>query len=160
MKYKNKIVFGLLSLIFLSSIITSLKTETYVKLTSHQGENILEIPSNAQSNQGFNTSISKNQILVVKLSGNPTTGYSWYLSNRQNLDLGQLKPININQYGSSDDYQVDAHEPGMVGVGGKFYFKFQPIKSGVKVELIFIYQRSWMPGENTKTVRVTVDITD
>ncbi len=159
MKYKNKIVFGLLSLIFLSSMITCFKkTDTVVKLTNQPEEKVLVISREVQGSQGFKISIKKNETLVVKIQGNPTTGYGWYLDNHKNLRTDELKPLNLDESGSPDEYKTDPHPPGYVGVGGYYYFRFQPKKPGVTVDLVFIHKRIWSPEENVKRVYVAVDI--
>lgn len=95
-----------------------------------------------------------NEEFILKVRGNPTTGYSWYLS--KNSDEKNLKCLNLNKYNSSENYVVDKHPPGFVGVGGTFYFKFQGVKEG-NYDVILVKKRPWEPEPiQTKTVKVEI----
>lgn len=76
----------------------------------------------------------------IKIHGNPTTGYSWILE--ENSDKDNLKALNLNDFGSSENYETDAHPEGMVGVGGDYFFKFKGVKEG-SYNLRFIKKRVW-----------------
>ena len=159
MKYKNKLLFCLISLILLSDLIISIKqTTTLAQNSSNEKEVVLEIPLRVTNNKVFISSLTMNQTLVIKIHGNPTTGYGWYLENYQNLNSSGLNPLNLNEYGSTDEYKTDPHPAGFVGVPGSYYFRFQPIKSQVSLNLVFINKRPWMPEEDVKRVVVTVNI--
>ena len=36
--------------------------------------------------------------LSLKLEGNPTTGFGWYLENKDSLLKSNIKPLNLNEY--------------------------------------------------------------
>ena len=85
-----------------------------------------------------------NKILVIQIKGNPTTGYGWYLDNKNEVESSEkLKILNLNDNNSTDDYVSDPHEEGMTGYGGYYYFKFKVIKSDVEQDLVFINKRPW-----------------
>jgi predicted secreted protein len=98
-----------------------------------------------------------NQILQVKIRGNPTTGYGWFIINLSNLDQKVLKPLNLNEYNSTDDYITDTHPPGFVGVPGYYYFKFLPINISNGTLLTFVNKRPWEETDE-RTVNLTVKI--
>ena len=76
----------------------------------------------------------------IKIHGNPTTGYAWYLNENSNRD--NLLALNLNENNSSTNYETDPHESGMVGVGGNYYFKFKGLKTG-QYNLLFVQKRAW-----------------
>ena len=93
---------------------------------------------------------------TIKVSGNPTTGFGWYLKNKEELTKSQvLVASNLNEYGSAE-YYSDPHPEGMVGVGGNYYFKFKANAAG-NVMLIFEHKRPWEKEVlTTYTVKVVV----
>jgi predicted secreted protein len=99
------------------------------------------------------------KVLIVKIRGNPTTGYGWYLENVGLLNNAQLEPLNLNEYHSSDDYITDEHEPGMVGVPGSYYFKFKAhVALADPIELKFSHKRPWEDQPlRTASVLVTIE---
>ena len=90
--------------------------------------------------------VEDNKEFKIVLQGNPTTGYSWFMTNSEAVkNSNVIEILNLNEYNGSQDYVKDASEPGMVGVGGAFYFKFK-VKNGAGKELpklIFEYKRPW-----------------
>ncbi len=128
-----------LLLILIISITCDLKEETYTISDDSSSWNI-------NSNEG--------SIIVLKLKGNPTTGYSWYL-NDSNLDTSMIKPLNLNKYKSAE-YKSEPHPEGFVGYGGTYYFKFEALKTG-STSCSFSYKRVWMK-ENNKTYNITFTI--
>jgi len=98
--------------------------------------------------------IKLNKEFILKVNGNPTTGYSWYLS--ANSDEINLKCLNLNKWKSSENYVVDKHETGFVGVGGTYYFKFQGVKEGT-YDMTLIKKRAWEP-EAIQTKNIQVEI--
>ena len=89
--------------------------------------------------------VEDNNEFHVLLAGNPSTGFGWYMSNTNNVKNSNVVEIlNLNEHGSCD-YVTNAHPPGMVGVGGVYYFKFK-VKNGAGKELpklTFEYKRPW-----------------
>jgi inhibitor of cysteine peptidase len=77
--------------------------------------------------------LAKSGVLEITLEGNPTTGYVWSLLSGNDAVLKL-----VGDYA----YKQDAAPAGMVGVGGKFTFKFQAVGAGV-AQLKFGYQRPW-----------------
>jgi inhibitor of cysteine peptidase len=94
------------------------------------------------------TSLAVNQILMVALHGNPTTGFCW--------SIAQL-PDFLEQVGS-EEYKQDSAPSNKVGVGGTTTWNFRAIAPGSGI-LRFVYQRSWeqnVPPEKTAEYSLTV----
>ena len=90
--------------------------------------------------------VEDNKEFTIALEGNPTTGYSWSMANVEAVkNSNVIELLNVNEYNESDDYVQDPHEPGMVGFGGVYYFKFK-VKNGAGKQLpklVFEYKRCW-----------------
>jgi inhibitor of cysteine peptidase len=102
-----------------------------------------------KSDAGKSFDLAKGGTLEITLEGNPTTGYLWSLLSGND---GVLKPAGDYAY------KQDAAPAGMVGVGGKFTFKFQAVGAGA-AQLKFGYQRPWekdVPPIETFQVDVNV----
>ena len=83
----------------------------------------------------------------IKLRSNPTTGYSWALTGK--LDEKVLKS-------NGNEYKVNDHPEGMVGVGGNDTWTFQALAAG-KTEIVLGYARPWEKDkEPAKTFKTTV----
>jgi inhibitor of cysteine peptidase len=87
----------------------------------------------AKSDAGKSFDLAKGGTLEVTLEGNPTTGYLWGVLAGNDAVLKSSGDFAFNQ---------DAAPVGMVGVGGKFTFKFQAVGAGA-AQLKFGYQRPW-----------------
>ena len=93
------------------------------------------------SNQNKIYKIRKNATIHLKIRGNMTTGYSWFVEGNsiKNKDFNFL---NLDDSNSTNDYKTDSHLKGMVGVGGSFIFKVKLIETGIH-HLDFINKRPW-----------------
>jgi len=101
--------------------------------------------------------VSKNGELIVKLKGNPTTGYGWYLSNASQLS-NALQATNLNAMGSTTSYVQNPAPAGYVGVGGTFIFRFNALAAADNVNLDFVLKRPWettLANKITVTVKIT-----
>jgi inhibitor of cysteine peptidase len=93
--------------------------------------------------------LAKGGALEITLEGNPTTGYLWSLLSGNDA---VLKPVG------DYTFKQDAAPAGMVGVGGKFTFKFQAVGAGA-AQLKFGYLRPWeknMPPVESFNVNINV----
>ncbi len=89
------------------------------------------------------------QTLLVKLPGNPTTGYQWSLS--------KLEGEAIEAVGKPD-YVADKNPQKMVGTGGTYHFTFRAAKPG-KATLTLAYARPWQKDTPPiKTFSLTVEV--
>jgi len=89
------------------------------------------------------------QHVIVRLRGNPTTGYRW--------DVRKLKGDAIKQVGKVK-YVQDKAPKRMVSVGGMFIFTFRAAKAG-KAALALAYARPWEKKKPpARTFKATVEV--
>ncbi len=82
---------------------------------------------------GKTVTVAKGREIVVRLAGNPTTGFNWKVSEISGAAVkSQGEPI----------YVPTQHAQRMVGTGGTFVFKFLAIKPG-KSTIKLVYVRPW-----------------
>jgi predicted secreted protein len=95
--------------------------------------------------------------IVLKIQGNPTTGYNWYIKNRNMIDKNLLQTVNLDA-----DNSVKFENPdvpfGFVGAPGYFPFKFDVLNPG-KVSIRFMYKRPW-EREALRNVVANVEIVE
>jgi len=99
------------------------------------------------ADKGGSVAIKMGDVLEVRLSANPTTGYMWYLQ-KQSTALLKL----------TGQTQTQATQPG-VGRPVVQIFEFAPKAQGTGV-LLLHYVRSWMnpdPDEEQFTLHVTIE---
>ena len=99
------------------------------------------------TNNGGNLEVKDGGQIIVKLDGNPSTGYTW---EAKDLDATMFKQVGDPVFSSSN--------PGLVGSAGTLTLTFNALKAGTS-QLTMIYHRPWETGVdpiNTFTVRVTV----
>jgi inhibitor of cysteine peptidase len=85
------------------------------------------------SDQGGHIELQAGQTLIVSLVSNPTTGYSWQISENDTVILVQQGEV---------EYQQDPKSEGLVGAGGTEIFRFKAQAVG-QVNLTLIYHRPW-----------------
>lgn len=89
--------------------------------------------------------VEHNKEYKVALEGNPTTGYSWFLKNAEEVKKsGLIELLNLDEHCSAE-YAQKGNTEGLVGVGGVFCFKFKVNNSEGKEmpKLCFEYKRPW-----------------
>lgn len=86
--------------------------------------------------------------IQIKLRSNPTTGYSW-AEVKGKTDAKILKS-------EGNEYKVNDHPAGMVGVGGNDYWTFRALVAGT-TEIVLGYGRPWEKDkEPARTFKTTV----
>lgn len=89
------------------------------------------------------------QKIVIRLPGNPTTGYSWFAGKTEGEAVKLVGEIA---------YRQDAAPEGMVGVGGQFAATFEAAKAG-QAKISLEYTRPWEKDTPPiKTFAVTVNV--
>lgn len=83
--------------------------------------------------------------VVVKLAGNPTTGFTWEVAQ---VDQAVLAPSGEPDYESESDAE---------GAGGMYTFRFTAVGPG-EAEVVMVYVRTWEEEDpaDTFTFRVLV----
>lgn len=82
----------------------------------------------------------------IELASNPSTGYSWKWTNKQEVSVVDT---------AGNQYIPDS--PDRIGGGGREILKFKGLKSGSEV-IKLEYTRAWESGPvaDTKTIKVNV----
>jgi predicted secreted protein len=85
------------------------------------------------------------QTVTFTLDSNPTTGFSWQVSQSEEL------------FRVDTQYKENDHEDGMVGVGGKETITLTPLNSGTTV-VTLTYARPWEGGEQADQLVYSFEI--
>ena len=72
--------------------------------------------------------------LMIKLAGNPSTGFGWYRVSPESLDGTPLEII--------EEASFEPGESEIVGAPGTCVFKYRAVEAGT-VTLDFEYKRTW-----------------
>ena len=104
------------------------------------------IPMTCLKKEGGNVElkVENDKEFNVVLEGNPTTGYSWYLKNVEEIkNNATIEMLNLDEYNSAE--YVQQGEGNLMGMGGIFCFKFKVNnKDGKEMpKLVFEYKRPW-----------------
>jgi inhibitor of cysteine peptidase len=100
------------------------------------------VPSDADSDQpvvlgaednGEQVQLASGQVLEVTLESNPTTGYSWEVSDVDGTVLSQV--------GEAEFQEAPKESEEMVGVGGTETFRFSAAAG--ETTLTLVYHRPW-----------------
>lgn len=91
--------------------------------------------------------------VVVRLAGNPSTGFTWTRTAPANedLDTSPLEPIEEGEW----EFPTGGHLPGEPGI---CLFEYAVVGAGT-VALSYEYARSW-EGEPAKTFTVSILVQD
>ena len=101
-----------------------------------------------EEDDGSQVELEQDQILVVTLESNPTTGYLWEVAETQESILEQM--------GEAEFKQSETGGPPLVGAGGWEIFRFKAISAG-EMTLQLVYHRPWEEGvEPLKTFSLQV----
>ncbi len=99
----------------------------------------------------------KGSKFTISIKGNISTGYAWYLLNLKKINECQIKPLNINEDGSTKEYIQENNSPNIYGSEGVFNFKFLALKPSRTV-LNFVLKRPWEDyAEKSKSLMVIID---
>lgn len=99
------------------------------------------------SSEGKKISAVTGQLVVLKLAGNATTGYSW---GQPDVQGTSVKVVGKTEYVAS------AAPKGMVGTGGISYVLLEVMAVG-KSTVTLGYKRSW-EAQAIRTFRVQIDV--
>jgi inhibitor of cysteine peptidase len=102
-----------------------------------------------EASDGKTIAASVGQRIVIRLKGNPTTGYSWIITKFEGDALGKQPQVQ---------YVPDEVKDRRVGVGGTFVVQMQAAKAG-SVSIAMQYARPW--EKNTppiQTFSVTIEV--
>ena len=142
-------------LLFILSISLIISFSYCLEPVNDKHTQVFSLPPERKSGQyAFIADLSKD--IVIKVRGNKTNGYEWYVQNAEFIDGNKiLKTLNLNDEFDTSDYFEDKTDGApQVGIGGNYYFKFKPLKEG-EAKVKFINKRHWNKDD---VVKVEVDI--
>ena len=100
-----------------------------------------------EKDAGSVVQLKQGDTLIIKLQGNPSTGFTWGAAS---VDTAILK--------LEGDPAFEAETPGLPGSGGTLTFTFKAAGTG-QTELQMIYYRPWEKGTPpANTFEVTVGV--
>lgn len=100
-------------------------------------------------NNGDSINLKINDTVEINLESNPTTGYSWFLSDKTNESIVSLVDSEYIESGKDEE---------LVGAGGHETFTFKAVSKG-ETSIILNYERPW--GEDIElleTFEVTISV--
>lgn len=108
----------------------------------------------------WNITVNSNTAFKIRIEGNPTTGYIWYISNVNDINQQLLLITNINSNNTTEDYAINQQYDGIVGQPGYYIFEFEakkPTLTDRPIRIEFIEKRPW-EKEPIETVTVFIAI--
>jgi predicted secreted protein len=105
-----------------------------------------------------NIEVKQDDLFIIRLKGNPSTGFYWYIENFVELNKNLLSPLNVDESGSTQEFIPE--DPTLEGGPGNFEFRFLPQARGNTVNLKFIYKdiANRYPEEESKRIDVNINI--
>ncbi len=101
------------------------------------------------ADSGKSLIVRSNDLLKITLDGNPTTGYTWSVSDETGTILKQ---------DGDPQYTPSASGNMIAGSGGTYLFTFKAVQQGT-APLKFKYSQAWNPkGEAASTFEITVTV--
>lgn len=97
-----------------------------------------------QSDSGSTVKAAVHDVIVVRLAENPTTGFSWKMTQSSGLEV------------LGDEYIADEAPGDMVGVGGTHEWRIKVAEPGEQV-IKGEYRQEWNPHDNAQHFSLTVD---
>jgi inhibitor of cysteine peptidase len=92
---------------------------------------------------GSQVTLQLSQTLIVRLEGNPSTGFSWEVAEVDEAVLRQVGEIN---------FEAESDVPGSPGIQ---VLRLEPVASG-ETTLELVYWRPWEPEDPIETFSVRV----
>lgn len=103
-----------------------------------------------ENDNGRTNSVKTGEVIEIVLKGNPTTGYEWVLEFSATDKLQQIEKAAYIQ-------ERQTGRNLMVGVGGKYVFKFKAVERGAG-NIKLVYRRSWETTAHDKVYSVVIDV--
>lgn len=102
-----------------------------------------------ESNDGDSLNLKINDLIIIRLESNPTTGYKWNLSEESNSGIISLV---------SSEFTEKESKENLVGAGGFETLTFKAVSSG-STAIILTYNRSWETDvQPEKSYRLNISV--
>jgi len=96
------------------------------------------------ADNGKQIAVNSGDVIIVTLESNPTTGFSWQLTEMDNAVLKQVGEVK---------YESDGRN--ILGAGGTETFRFEAVSAG-EVNLTLWYMRPWESVQPLETFTIQV----
>lgn len=142
---KMLLLFSILSIILFSFITITNQKDIVKYYTLKEGDKQYKFDK-----------LEKDDIVELRLEGNPTTGFSWYIEKKAN-EFVIVSPQNTHNINGDNtltgQYFSRRTKDGMVGHGGVYSFKFKVVGEGSE-DILIVYKRIWDNNAPTSTVSI------
>lgn len=125
----------------LMRIVTVMSFFLGMALLSGCGTNRMHLTN---ADNGKQVAVKSGDVIVVTLESNPTTGFSWQLTEMDNAVLKQVGEVK---------YESDGRN--IPGAGGTETFRFEAVSAG-EVALTLWYMRPWESVQPLETFTIQV----
>ncbi len=100
-----------------------------------------------ETNDGQTVELRGDQIFVIDLEGNPSTGYTWAVAEVDDTILRQVGEVEFEPY-----------SPDLIGSPGRQHIRLRAVAGG-QTDLMLAYRRPWETAAPLKTFSVQVQTT-
>lgn len=102
-----------------------------------------------EKNNGDSINLKVEDIVVIRLESNPTTGYSWILDKKTDTLIVSMV---------DSEYIQSVEDKELVGAGGHEIFTFKAVSKG-KTSIILNYERPWEEDEEPlETFEINISV--
>jgi len=102
-----------------------------------------------EKNNGDSLNLKINDVVEIRLESNPTTGYSWILSDKIDNTIVSI---------TGPEFIQSKKDKELVGAGGYEIFTFKAISKG-KTSIILNYERPWEEEvDPLETFKITISV--
>ena len=98
--------------------------------------------------------VKENTVFDLRLQGNPSTGFSWFVLNED-----ELKDYDLTCLDLEGDIVYENEQAEMVGMGGEYSFKFNSGSASDKNKVIkFVYKTYWGKSDDDQYLTIYVKV--
>lgn len=103
-------------------------------------------------------SVKLGEVFIIKLAGNPSTGYNWFIENISTFNRQILLPLNANESGYITYETQPLLTSGFVTGEPEYQeFKFQAKNRG-SISLTFVFREIAEPYTEIKRVHAKINV--
>lgn len=99
----------------------------------------------SKADHGRQVRVRPGQEIILRLEGNPTTGFSWEVAEIDSATLVQHKEVEF------------APQSNLIGAPGTFTFRFKALQRGATT-LRLVYRRPWEKAAPADTFSVHIEV--
>lgn len=122
------------------------------------GDNVMEdsVQTLTMEDNMKTITVKAGEIVIIRLEGNITTGYTWEVEKIDNMFIQQ---VGETDYFEVENSEVTPQKENLTGAAGEFIFTFEALQVG-ETSLRLVYHRTFETGvEPLDVFTITVQIT-